>query len=127
MLGDLLCGRVEDMPDVIKDESSRLPTGLGPGMVQVSVSILPNASCTAHVIDSGVCCMKAVNNSGRRSGGLLVACGCAKELGAAQAKHRRIRRWDVLWRVYDLAVQWRALAKRQEARQADVEEAMDHP
>ena len=48
-------------------------------------------------------------------------------LGAAQAKHRRIRRWDILWRVYDLAVQWRALAKRQEARQADVEEAMDHP
>ena len=41
MLGDLLCGRVEDMPDVIKDESSRLPTGLGPGMVQVSVSIFP--------------------------------------------------------------------------------------
>ncbi len=29
--------------------------------------------------------------------------------------------------MYDLAVQWRALAKRQEARQAGVEEAMDHP
>ena len=57
----------------------------------------------------------------------MMACSCVKELGAAQAKHRRIRRWDVLWRVYDLAVQWRALAKRQEARQADVEEAMDHP
>ena len=57
----------------------------------------------------------------------MMACSCVKELGAAQAKHRRIRRWDVMWRVYDLAVQWRALAKRQEARQADVEEAMDHP
>ena len=44
MLGDLLCGRVEDMPDVIKDESSRLPTGLGPGMVQVSVSLFPAAA-----------------------------------------------------------------------------------
>ena len=57
----------------------------------------------------------------------MLAGGCVKELGAAQAKHRRIRRWDVLWRVLDLAVQWRALAKRQEARQAGVEEAMDHP
>ena len=57
----------------------------------------------------------------------MIACSRLKQLGAAQAKHRRIRRWDILWRVYDLAVQWRALAKRQEARQADVEEAMDNP
>ena len=57
----------------------------------------------------------------------MTASSCVRELGAAQAKPRRIRRWDVLWRVYDLAVQWRALAKRQEARQADVEEAMGHP
>ena len=48
MLGDLLCGRVEDMPDVIKDESSRLPTGLGPGMVQVSACVFqrwPYSAC----------------------------------------------------------------------------------
>lgn len=44
-----------------------------------------------------------------------------------QAKHRRIRRWDILWRVADLAVQWRALARRQEARQAVFEQAMDSP
>ena len=36
VLGELLCGRAEDMPDVIKRESSRLPTGLSIGMVQVS-------------------------------------------------------------------------------------------
>ena len=36
VLGELLCGRAEDMPDVIKRESSRLPTGLNIGMVQVS-------------------------------------------------------------------------------------------
>ncbi len=48
-------------------------------------------------------------------------------LCVAQAKHRRIRRWDILWKVYDLAVQWRALARRQEARQAAYAEAMDRP
>ena len=48
-------------------------------------------------------------------------------LCAAQAKHRRIRRWDILWKVYDLAAQWRALARRQEARQAAYAEAMDRP
>ena len=36
IMGELLCGRAEDMPDVIKRESSRLPTGLSVGMVQVS-------------------------------------------------------------------------------------------
>ena len=40
VLGELLCGRAEDMPDVIKRESSRLPTGLSVGMVQVS-GVLP--------------------------------------------------------------------------------------
>lgn len=44
-----------------------------------------------------------------------------------QAMHRRIRRWDILWKVYDLAVQWRALARRQEARAAGIEEAKDRP
>jgi transcription elongation factor SPT6 len=44
-----------------------------------------------------------------------------------QAIHRRIRRWDILWKVYDLAVQWRALARRQEARAAVIEEAKDRP
>ena len=48
-------------------------------------------------------------------------------LCVAQAKHRRIRRWDILWKVYDLAAQWRALARRQEARQAAYAEAMDRP
>lgn len=48
-------------------------------------------------------------------------------LPVAQAKHRRIRRWDILWKVHDLAAQWRALARRQEARLAAYAEAMDRP
>ena len=47
--------------------------------------------------------------------------------GVLQAMHRRIRRWDILWKVYELAVQWRALARRQEARAAGIEEAKDRP
>ena len=33
-----------------------------------------------------------------------------------QAKHRRLRRWEVLWAVYDLSSKWRALVKRKEKR-----------
>ena len=33
-----------------------------------------------------------------------------------QAKHRRLRRWDVLWAVYDLSSKWRALVKRKKKR-----------
>ena len=44
-----------------------------------------------------------------------------------QAKHRCIRRWDILWKVYDLAVQWRALARRQEAREAAYRKTMERP
>lgn len=33
-----------------------------------------------------------------------------------QAKHRRFRRWDVLWAVHDLAAKWRALVRRKEKR-----------
>lgn len=41
-----------------------------------------------------------------------------------QAKHRRMRRWDVLWSVHTLAVQWRALAKRREVRMRSFETAL---
>lgn len=37
MLGELLCGRREDMPDIVKERSSRLPKGLDIGMVRVSM------------------------------------------------------------------------------------------
>jgi len=33
-----------------------------------------------------------------------------------QAKHRQLRRWDVLWAVYDLSSKWRALVRRKEKR-----------
>ena len=33
-----------------------------------------------------------------------------------QAKHRKLRRWEVLWAVYDLSSKWRALVKRKEKR-----------
>ena len=42
MLGELLCGHAKDMPDVIRQDSSRLPTGYKKGMVQVSaLSVSP--------------------------------------------------------------------------------------
>ena len=37
MLGELLCGQRDDMPDVVKERSSRLPKGLDIGMVRVSM------------------------------------------------------------------------------------------
>ncbi len=52
VLGELLCGRAEDMPDVIKRESSRLPNGLSIGMVQVSAALSnpppSTATCCRH-------------------------------------------------------------------------------
>ncbi|GAB4816099.1 hypothetical protein N2152v2_003145 [Parachlorella kessleri] len=36
--------------------------------------------------------------------------------GAVQAKHRRVRRWDLLWAVHALAQRWRELGRRKEAR-----------
>jgi hypothetical protein len=33
-----------------------------------------------------------------------------------QAKHRQLRRWDVLWAVYDLSSKWRAMVRRKEKR-----------
>ena len=56
-----------------------------------------------------------------------IVADCHPSLRAAQAKHRRIRQWDVVWKVFDLAVQWRALARRQEARLAAYEEARERP
>jgi len=35
-----------------------------------------------------------------------------------QAKHRRIRRWEVLWAVYATSLRWRALQRRRETRAA---------
>ena len=67
MLGDLLCGRVEDMPDVIKDDSSRLPTGLGPGMVQVSVRLFP-ALAIQHMLSPAACSSKCASRSEGVSG-----------------------------------------------------------
>ena len=43
----------------------------------------------------------------------------------AQAAHRRIRRYDVLFSVHRLAQQWRALQRRREARLAAYERALD--
>ena len=42
----------------------------------------------------------------------------------AQAKHRRVRRWEVLWAVQALALRWRALARRKEVRARALQEAM---
>lgn len=36
--------------------------------------------------------------------------------GAAQAKHRRIRRWDVLWAVFNCAVRYFDMHKRRQQR-----------
>ncbi len=41
-----------------------------------------------------------------------------------QAKHRRIRRWDVLWAVYDASLRWRALQRRREAREVRYRESL---
>ena len=35
-----------------------------------------------------------------------------------QAKHRRIRRWEVLWGVHSASLKWRALQRRRETRAA---------
>ena len=43
----------------------------------------------------------------------------------AQARDRRIRRFDVLFTVYQLAQRWRALQRRREARLAAYERALD--
>ena len=42
-----------------------------------------------------------------------------------QAKHRRVRRWDVLYAVQALALRWRALARRKEVRQRALQDALD--
>eukprot|EP00887_Chlorella_sp_A99_P000019 scaffold16.g19.t1 len=44
--------------------------------------------------------------------------------GSMQARHRRIRRWDVLWAVEELAERWRTLQRRREARAAAYERAL---
>ena len=40
-----------------------------------------------------------------------------------QARHRRLRRWDVLWAVHSLGLRYRALALRQEQRRRAYEAA----
>ena len=44
---------------------------------------------------------------------------------AAQAKHRRIRRWDLLWLVRSWAARWCALERRKQARAAAYQAAME--
>ena len=46
-------------------------------------------------------------------------------LDARQAKHRRIRRWEVLWEVQSLARHWTALQQRKERLQQHVQACLD--
>ncbi|BDA45673.1 Transcription elongation factor SPT6 [Coccomyxa sp. Obi] len=46
-------------------------------------------------------------------------------VGVVQARHRRIRRWDVLWYVHSLALKWRALARRKEIREKAYTDALE--
>ena len=41
-----------------------------------------------------------------------------------QAKHRRIRRWDGLWAVYDASLRWRALQRRRQQREVRYQESL---
>jgi hypothetical protein len=41
-----------------------------------------------------------------------------------QARHRRIRRWDVLWSVYDYALKYRQLQQRKALRRKAYEAAL---
>ena len=64
VLGELLCGRAEDMPDVIKRDSSRLPTGLKVGMVQVGQRSCPT---TLRLLQGAIvilCGVSGVHNYG---------------------------------------------------------------
>lgn len=45
--------------------------------------------------------------------------------GVLQAKHRKIRRWDVLWYVHSMALKWRALARRKEIREKAYQDALE--
>lgn len=44
-----------------------------------------------------------------------------------QAKHRRIRRWDVLWLVRAWAARWCALERRKQTRGAAYQAAVERP
>ena len=48
-------------------------------------------------------------------------------LASAQAKHRRVRRWDLLWLVRAWAARWCALERRKQARAAAYQAAMERP
>lgn len=56
-------------------------------------------------------------------GACSVACWIAGEMmhtdrPRLQAKHRRVRRWEVLWGVHSASLKWRALQRRRETRAA---------
>jgi hypothetical protein len=52
---------------------------------------------------------------------LSYPCPCCCVL---QARHRRIRRWDVLWAVYDYALKYRQLKQRKALRRRAYEAAL---
>lgn len=64
----------------------------------------------------------ALTDAGRKKiGGTLVA---YSHCVVAQAKHRRIRRWDGLWAVYDASLRWRVLQRRRQQREARFQESL---
>lgn len=47
---------------------------------------------------------------------LLLLCWTGRRASPAQAKHRRIRRWDVLWAVFNSAVRFFDMYRRRQQR-----------
>ena len=99
---DLLCQRASDLPDLTnwEDVKYRRAEGL-PNMPLGSVQVEPPSH--SIVIDS--CASKCI----------LLQWSQAKQ-PLLQAKHRKIRRWDILWAVHSWAGRWRAFARRRDAR-----------